>query len=51
MKSQRRHELEQNELAQWLGGLIAKLKPYQNFLLGVLLVLLVGTVAYAIWSR
>lgn len=51
MKSQRRHELEQNELAQWLGEVIGKVKPYQNVLLGALIVLLLGTLAYALWSR
>lgn len=51
MKSQRRHELEQNELAQWLGEVIGKVKPYQNVLLGALIVLLLGALAYALWSR
>jgi len=51
MKSQRRHELEQNELAQWLGDVAKTIKPYQNLILGMLLVVLVGTAAYAVWSR
>ncbi len=51
MKSQRRHELEQNELALWLGEVIQKIKPYQNLLLGLLVAVLLGMVAYALWNR
>jgi len=51
MKSQRRHELEQNELAQWLGETIAKIKPYQNILIGLLVVVLIAGAAYAFWTR
>ena len=39
MKSQRRHELEHNALADWLGNTIAAIRPYQNLILGVVLLL------------
>mgnify|MGYP007007428104 FL=1 len=37
MKSERRHELEQNVLADWAGDVIASTKPYANLILGGLL--------------
>jgi len=51
MKSERRHELETNELADWIGGLIAKIKPYQNAILGVVLLGAVAGAVYAWMSR
>jgi predicted negative regulator of RcsB-dependent stress response len=51
MKSKRRHELEQNELADWLAATIAGIKPYQNLILGVVLVLVVAGAGYAWWAR
>ncbi|MBN2474017.1 MAG: hypothetical protein JXB62_05385 [Pirellulales bacterium] len=49
MKSERRHELEQNQLADWLAKKIEAVKPYQNAILGVLLLVLVAVVWYS-WS-
>jgi len=51
MKGQRRHELKQNDLADWLAGVFQTVKPYQNAILGVVVLAVVGTAAYAWWSR
>ena len=37
MKSERRHELTTNALADWLGGIIEWIRPYQTTLLGIVL--------------
>lgn len=36
MKTERRHELQTNELAQWLAGWIEKITPYSRVILGCL---------------
>lgn len=47
MKSERRHELEHNVLADWLGKTIPKIKPYSSsILLGVLIVALGATLVH-----
>jgi tetratricopeptide (TPR) repeat protein len=51
MKGERRHELERNELADWLAKTFAKIKPYQNAILGVVLLVVVATVGYLWWAR
>jgi len=51
MKSERRHELEQNQLADWLAKKIEAIKPYQNWILGALLLLAVGIAWYSMASR
>jgi hypothetical protein len=51
MKGQRRHELERNELADWLAKTFAAIKPYQNAILGVLLLVVVAGVGYSWWAR
>jgi len=51
MKSKRRHELEQNELADWLGAVVAGIRPYQNLILAVVLILAIGGAVYAWWAR
>jgi hypothetical protein len=51
MKSERRHELEHNELADWLGQTIRTVKPYTNMILGGLALVVASVVAYGIWSR
>jgi len=51
MKSERRHELERNELADWLGEILAKVKPYQNLILAVLLLAVVSVGCYTWWIR
>ena len=44
MKSERRHELQTNALADWIGEAIERIRPYQTTLLGValLVMLLIG---------
>ncbi len=51
MKSERRHELQHNELADWLIKTGAAFKPYQNIVLVVVLVVVVAMLGYTIWSR
>lgn len=51
MKSERRHELQQNLLADWLGRQIQAIKPYQNaILLGIAAVFVIAAL-YGWWSR
>jgi hypothetical protein len=51
MKSDERHKLQRNTLADWLGHAIEASKPYLNqILLGVLIVLLLG-VGYFSWNK
>ncbi len=51
MKSERRHELQKNQLADWLTANVEKAKPYQNAILGVVLLVVVASVGYAWWSQ
>ncbi len=51
MKSERRHELEQNVLADWLATKINMIKPYQNTISTVAILLVVGAVAYGWWTH
>lgn len=51
MKSERRHELEHNALAYWLGGLVKRVAPYQNALFLALAAVLLGLIAYSWWGR
>ena len=51
MKSERRHELEQNELADWLGDSVASIKPYTNVILGVVLGVLIVIVGGTWWIQ
>ncbi len=45
MKTERRHELEENLLAAWLVSVFRKIQPYQNVIwAAIILVLLVGVV-------
>lgn len=48
MKTKRRHELQTNELADWLGKQIERLKPYSQYLLAgsIVVVAVAGLVAY-----
>ena len=39
MKSSERHDLARNELADWLGGVIKKIKPYVSYALVAVLVI------------
>ncbi len=49
MKRDRRHDLQTNALADWLGVKLEQFKPYQNAILGVLLLVVVAVVALAVW--
>jgi len=51
MKSERRHELEQNELATWLAETAETIKPYTNIILAVALVGVLAAAIYAWFSR
>jgi tetratricopeptide (TPR) repeat protein len=51
MKSERRHELEHNELADWIGNTILAIKPYRNLILGILILLGVGGAVFAWWRN
>jgi hypothetical protein len=44
MKTERRHELQENELANWLGEKLATLRPYGKAILGVLVLALVALI-------
>jgi tetratricopeptide (TPR) repeat protein len=48
MKTQHRHELQQNQLADWLESSIEKLKPYASALVGVLVAvaIIIGVYMY-----
>lgn len=50
MKSERRHELQHNELAEWLIKSIESVKPYQNLILVVVVIGVVGLGSYKWWS-
>jgi len=50
MKGTRRHELEQNLLADWIGKHLEKVKPYTNSLLGAILLTVIIVVGYNWWS-
>jgi tetratricopeptide (TPR) repeat protein len=51
MKSERRHELEHNALADWMTGFVTSVKPYANLILVVILVFALGLLAYTMWTR
>jgi tetratricopeptide (TPR) repeat protein len=51
MKRERRHELQHNELADWLGQTFEKLKPYQNAVVIVLVLIVVVLGVYLWWSQ
>ena len=51
MKGERRHELEQNELADWLVDIINTVKTYKNAILAVLILSVVTIGGYTWWVR
>jgi predicted negative regulator of RcsB-dependent stress response len=51
MKSERRHELQHNELAEWLARSSETIKPYQNIILAAVVAVLVAVLGYTLWSR
>lgn len=51
MKSERRHELQHNVLLVWLEETFEQIKPYQNAILGVVLLVVVAILAISVWSN
>jgi hypothetical protein len=51
MKSERRHELERNQLLVWLIETFGEIKPYANAILTAVLVILVVAAGYTFWNR
>jgi tetratricopeptide (TPR) repeat protein len=51
MKSEERHKLQQNELADWLGRGYAAIKPYANAILAVVLLAVVIASLTLWWTR
>ena len=49
MKSERRHELQHNDLAEWATRTYEGILPYRLSILGVTLLLIVGVIAWEIW--
>jgi len=50
MKSERRHELKENELADWLEKSIDAVAPYTKAILGGIVALVVLFLAYSFWQ-
>jgi len=50
MKSERRHELEKNELAAWLNTAIEKIRPYSTAILGGVLMVAIVVLAVRWWG-
>jgi len=51
MKSKRRHDLEKNELAEWLAGTYKRFRPYEKLLLGTAIFALAVLLVYTVSSR
>jgi hypothetical protein len=51
MKSEERHKLQQNELADYLAKIVETLKPYQNAILGGIIVVLVAVLFLHWWNN
>jgi hypothetical protein len=51
MKSERRHELEHNLLADWLADTLAKIKPYQNAILGTAILVVAVVMIVTVWRN
>lgn len=51
MKSERRHELQENELADWLEKAIDAVTPHLKTILGVVVAVIVFFLAYTVWQN
>jgi hypothetical protein len=51
MKSERRHELQHNELAEWLFKTGEQIKPHQNLILAIMAAVAVLVIGYTWWTR
>ena len=49
MKSERRHELQHNDLAEWILKAYERIVPYQNTILGVGLLVVVLVIGMSFW--
>jgi hypothetical protein len=49
MKSEERHKLQKNELADWLAKTVAAIKPYQNAIIGGIIVVLL-VIIVIVWQ-
>ncbi len=50
MKAKRRHELQTNQLADWLGTKVEHVKPYFSWIIGAVLLLIVAAIVVSIRS-
>ncbi|PHR95496.1 MAG: hypothetical protein COA78_30035 [Blastopirellula sp.] len=48
MKSERRHELQENALAAWLTKVIEKVKPFSQAIIGGVILVILGVVAFQV---
>ena len=51
MKTERRHELAKNDLADWMGDRIEELKPYSTAIWATVLAVFMVILAIVYWSR
>lgn len=51
MKTERRHELQTNDLADWLGKKLETIEPYGRVIVGVIVGLMVLAGVYMYWSN
>jgi hypothetical protein len=51
MKSERRHELQHNDFAEWIFKTGEQLKPHQNLIFALVALVAVAFVGYAWWAR
>jgi hypothetical protein len=51
MKTERRHELAKNDLADWMGDKIEELKPYSTAIWGTVFAAIAVVLAIVYWSR
>ena len=51
MKTERRHELQTNDLANWVGGQVEDLKPYVPTIIGAAILLACGLFLLSIMSN
>ncbi|MGD0896497.1 MAG: hypothetical protein ABR915_01595 [Thermoguttaceae bacterium] len=51
MKSKRRHELQTNVLADWLGDMLERIRPFQNAILGTVILLAIAIIGIMWWHN
>ncbi len=51
MKSEERHKLHQNALAVWITQTITAVKPYQNAILGAIILVILGVIVAMWWTN